>query len=50
MLRKQFPDFPLEKVRSWSVADVPKTAPADAFAQIWKASADLIGELTAPRR
>jgi protein-tyrosine phosphatase len=50
MLKKRFPDFPLDKVRSWSVADVPKTAPAVAFTQIWQAAAALLGELTAPRR
>jgi protein-tyrosine phosphatase len=48
MLRAQFPDFPLSKVRSWSVQDVPKTQPADAFAAIWKQVESLIRDLTAP--
>jgi protein-tyrosine phosphatase len=46
MLRKLFPDFPLTKVRQWSVKDVPKAEPPDAFAAIWKDVESLIGDLT----
>jgi protein-tyrosine phosphatase len=48
MLRKQFPDFPFSKVRSWSVQDVPRTQPADAFAAIWSEVESLVGDITAP--
>jgi protein-tyrosine phosphatase len=45
MLHGLFPDFPATKVRAWSVADAPKTAPPDAFAEIWKQTEALVKEL-----
>jgi protein-tyrosine phosphatase len=47
MLRRQFPDFPLAKVRAWSVADASDLAPDAAFAEIWKQTDALLGELGA---
>ncbi len=49
MLVQQFPGLPLDKVRSWSVADVPKLAPPDAFEAIAQQTASLIEELAGKR-
>jgi protein-tyrosine phosphatase len=50
MLRKQFPDFPFDKVRSWSVQDVPKMQAAEAFAEIWKQTNALVAELAKAKK
>ena len=47
MLRKQFPQVDLRKVREWSVQDVPAMAPSDAFAEITRQVDLLLAELGA---
>ena len=45
MLKAQFPKLALDKVKSWSVADVPKLAAPKAFTAIEHDTDALIGEL-----
>ena len=47
MLKKQFPQVDMTKVRQWSVPDVPAMAASDAFAQIARQVDLLIVELGA---
>ncbi|MGD0837191.1 MAG: low molecular weight phosphatase family protein [Polyangia bacterium] len=47
MLKKQFPQVDMTKVRQWSVPDVPAMAASDAFAQITRQVDLLIVELGA---
>jgi protein-tyrosine phosphatase len=50
LLKKLFPAFPLDKVRTWSVADVPKLAAPEAFEAIAKQTAALATELAKKKR
>jgi protein-tyrosine phosphatase len=49
MLKKQFPQVDMTKVRQWSVPDVPAMAARDAFAEITRQVDLLIIELGAPQ-
>ncbi len=47
-LKQQFPLLKLDKVQSWSVADVPKLTAPEAFAAIEKETDALRAKLAAP--
>ncbi len=49
-LRRQFPGFSFDKVRTWAVPDVPKLAAAEAFKAMWRMTTALVAELAAPKR
>jgi hypothetical protein len=49
MLKKQFPQVDMTKVRQWSVPDVPAMAASDAFAEITRQVDLLVVELGARR-